>query len=170
MKNKDVVLCQSCHREQLQNVDEARVRFGAEIFENSSSSVKMSNTKQWTGVKQYKYQQKKDNGVTTSSLFNMPQGWDPGQKSGHLLDAPRNEGIKCKKGSRFQSATPSLFDVPKGYEIEKKIKSEKSIEVPASSSTQLLGGRVLAKRMQQQQSEISGANYEQKNSNDKEII
>ena len=167
MKNKEsarpsVVMCQSCYREQLQTVDEARVRFGEDGFENSSSSAKMSNTKQWTGVKRYKNQQKRDTG--TSSLFNMPQERDPGQKSGHLMDALRNEGIKHKQGSRLQSATPSLFDVPEGYEIKKKsrIKPEKSLEVPASSSTQLLGGRVLAERMQQQQSEISGAKYDEK--------
>lgn len=170
------ILCQSCYRQQLQTVNEARVRLGGGQFEGSTNTY---NNKQWTGSKRYHNKRRNSaggdrrgggssvQGINTSSLFDVPKGRETVPKTSNNV----NEGRRNNKagsdrnrgGSSVHDTTPSLSNVSKGYDSKRKKRTtpKTSMDTPPSRTSRRLGGMELTKRMQQQQSRTSGDKLKQ---------
>lgn len=157
------ILCQACYGEQFRGTPEAKVRLGAGSYGGYSSArmFDKKNTRQWA------------------------KGEGNGSRKRSSAGAGRNYGKSGIKGID----TSSLFEVPKGYDVE----SRRSLTMPEKSNnsnkpsddesqrspprrsppprrtSRMLGGRELEKRMQQQDSESNGDDLNAQNAGRVEV-
>ncbi|KAL9179552.1 hypothetical protein ACHAXT_008842 [Thalassiosira profunda] len=151
------LLCEACYGQKFRSTNEAKVRVGTGSY-GVSSAARMfdhGNTEKRIKGESYRTRRRKDvidrsrsenrkkrvQGIDTSSLFDVPKGYDP---------ELRSEAVPKEQKSTGRPIPPAKgpANVPAK---ERRIPPKRS---PRGAS-QMLGGRELAKRMERQEPSVS---------------